>query len=513
MTTIHMPLLSMQHIDKFFFGKPANNDISLEVRAGEIHALLGENGAGKSTLMNILFGIYSLDGGTIYLKGKEVKFFSPREAIKSGIGMVHQHFMLVPTLTVSENITLGIKSTGHPLPDRKKINDNIRQLSHKYGLDVDPCALVSKLSVGEEQRVEIIKLLYRDVELLILDEPTAVLTPQEIERFFSVLKRLKEEGHSIILITHRIPEAMAISDRVTVLRNGTRIATVNTTETNKEELSRLMIGRNLKPIVRGARAKATEKDNPRLDVKELDYLEYGQGKLQKVSFSLYPGEILGIAGVDGNGQKELAECILGLRKATQGTISLNGVRIEKSSVAERKKLGLAYVSDDQHHDGLVMDMNLVENYLLRVHTYKDYIKNGLIDYQACSRVTEEAISAYNIKAPGINAPVRLLSGGNQQKLILARELTGNPSVIVALKPTRGLDIGAVEFVQKQLIERRNEGCSVLLISVDLEEILMLSDRIGVMNRGRVIEILDNNEGIDLAHIGLMMTGHTFEEKS
>lgn len=510
----YMTLLSMQHIDKSFFGKPANNDIFLEVQTGEIHALLGENGAGKTTLMNILFGIYPRDGGTIYWKGEEVNFSSPREAIKNRIGMVHQHFMLVPTLTVSENITLGLKSTGHPFPNRKSLNDNIRSLSHKYGLDVDPCALVSNLSVGEAQRVEIIKLLYRDVELLILDEPTAVLTSQEIERFFSVLKRLKEEGHSIILITHHIPEVMAIADRLTVLRGGSSIATVNTAETNREELSRLMIGRTLKPVVRGARAGSAEKDNPRLDVKELDYSEYGHNKLQKISFLLYPGEILGIAGVDGNGQKELAECILGLRKVTQGTISLNGIHIEKLKVSERREMGLAYISDDRQHDGIVMDMNLVENFLLKVHTDKNYIKNGFIDYKACSRVTEEAISVYNIKTSGTtNALVRLLSGGNQQKLILARELTGNPSLIVALKPTRGLDIGAVEFIQKKLIEHRKKGCGVLLISVDLEELLALSDRIGVMNRGRIIEILDNDERIDLTRIGLMMAGHTFEEKS
>ncbi len=501
-------LLSMRNIRKSFFGIPANDDISLDVGEGEIHALLGENGAGKTTLMNILYGIYSRDSGEILWKGEALNLRSPGEAIRQGIGMVHQHFMLVKTLTVSENITLGLRSQGHPFPDRKRLDSGICAISGRYGLDVDPKARVSSLSVGEQQRVEIMKVLYRKARLLILDEPTAVLTPVETESLFGVLRRLRAEGHSVILITHRIPEVLAVTDRISVLRDGAKIATIDTAEADPESLSRLMIGRKLKPASCEGRSAGGRGSSPVLEISSLDLARRGLGKLSDVSLSIGAGEILGIAGVDGNGQKELAECILGLRSAGPGSISILGARIEKTGVAARKRLGLAYISDDRHGDGLVMEMDLAENCLLSLKAGKGFVRNGFIDGKKCRAAAESAVTAFGIKTPGISVPVRLLSGGNQQKLILARELSGSPSVIVAFQPTRGLDIGAAEFIRERILERRAAGCAVLLISADLEEILALSDRICVIYHGRLSEAVPNDSCIDMTRIGLLMAGHS-----
>jgi simple sugar transport system ATP-binding protein len=500
----------MQNIDKSFFGNPANKDISLEVNKGEIHALLGENGAGKTTLMNILYGIYPRDSGIILWKDEEVNFTAPMEAIQNKIGMVHQHFMLVPTMTVSENITLGLKSTGHPFPNRRKLNKSIKDLSGKYGLNIDPEKKISDLSVGEEQRVEIIKLLYKNAELLILDEPTAVLTPQETESFFTILKRLKSEGHSVILITHKIPEVLAVTDRITVLRDGCKVAGVKTSEIDSIELSRLMIGRDLNPVTRNNKGSEDKDLKPRLIIENLSYSDQNLEKLHNITLTLRVGEILGIAGVDGNGQKELAECLIGIVNASRGKIKLDDSFIEKQSIAARKEMGLTYISDDRHHDGLILDMDLVENFLLKSDIQKDFTKFGFINYKKCRSVTEESVTSYNIKTPGTEVPISLLSGGNQQKLILARELSGNPSVIVAFQPTRGLDIGASEFIRKQLVELAEKGCSVLLISTDMDEILSLSNRIAVMYEGKMLAIMKNETDIDMTRIGLLMAGQ--EEK-
>lgn len=506
-----LALLSMQNINKSFFGNPANRNISLEVGKGEIHALLGENGAGKTTLMNILYGIYPRDNGIIRWKGEEVYFTAPREAILNRIGMVHQHFMLVPTMTVSENITLGLKSPGHPFPNRRKLNETIKNLSRKYGLNINPEANISDLSVGEEQRVEIIKLLYKNAELLILDEPTAVLTPQETEKFFTILKKLKAEGHAVILITHRIPEVMAVTDRITVLRDGCNVADINTSEIDSRELSKLMIGRDLNPVQRDKKLWEGTGNKLRLCIENLSYSDHNLEKLHDITLSLRPGEILGIAGVDGNGQKELAECIIGILKAGQGSIKLDDLPVDNLSIASRKKMGLSYISDDRHHDGLIMDMNLVENFLLKTDTQKNFLNRGFINYQKCRTETETAVTSYNIKTPGTEVPISLLSGGNQQKLILARELSGNPSVIIAFQPTRGLDIGASEFIREQLISLGKRGCSVLLISTDMEEILSLSDRLGVMFEGRMVAVMENDDDIDMTRIGLLMAGHNERE--
>ncbi len=495
-----MPSLEMRDITKTFFGKSANHTVNLTVGPSEIHALLGENGAGKTTLMNILYGIYQPDGGEIFLDNEAVLISSPKVAISHHIGMVHQHFTLVPTLTVSENITLGLKSPGYPFVHRRSLDEKIRTLSLRYGLEVDPTALVSSLSVGQQQRVEIIKLLYREAKLLILDEPTAVLTPQEVQSFFAILKRLRSEGHSVIIITHHIEEVLAITDRVTILRNGCNAGEVLTSKTSKEELSMLMIGRKLQrehrqPVV-------CSQDRSGLVVTDVALKD---GRLGPVSFSLAPGKIFGIAGVDGNGQKELAECILGIRKSHGGSVTLDDIPLDQLGIQKRKDLGIGYISDDRLSDSLVLDMDLKENMLLKLQGKNRLKRYGLLDRKALQACTEQAVQEYQIKTSSLSCPVRLLSGGNQQKLILAREMEGSPTLVVACQPTRGLDIGASESVHKVLLALRSEGCSVLLISADLEEIFDLSDDIAVMHGGSIMDVIPNRD-VDLTYVGLLMAG-------
>lgn len=503
------PILEMRHITKSFFGTKANDDVSLQVFPGEIHALLGENGAGKTTLMNILYGIYTADSGEVIWKGKSVSFTSPKDAIECGMGMVHQHFALVDKLTVSENITLGIKSKGYPFTDRELINSKINEISKTYGLDVNPNAKISTLSVGEQQRVEIMKLLYRDVDLLVLDEPTAVLTPKEIEDFFKVLKKLKEKGKSSIIITHRIPEVMEISDVVTILRDGKHIATANICGFNEESLSKAMIGRNLEILEKGKKNDFGEEG---LVIEGLCVEEKKRALLKDVSLNVRCGEILGIAGVDGNGQKQLAEAIVGIRKYKEGSISLNGTCLDKLSVNQRKCLGIGYVSDDRHRDGLVMDMTLSENMLLRSDRSK-FVKKGFISRSVLKEFTDDAIKKFTIKTYSTDVPIRLLSGGNQQKLILAREIGGNVKLIVAFQPTRGLDIGASEFIRELLLEYRNAGCAVLLISADLEEILSVGDRIAVIHDGMIMGEVESGSSVNMTEIGLMMAGKKIVKKN
>lgn len=499
------PILSMRNIDKAFFGVPANRDISLDVQQGEIHALLGENGAGKTTLMNILYGIYTCDSGEIWWKGEKVHFRSPKDAIARKIGMVHQHFSLVPNLTVSENITLGLKSKGYPFTDRKALNKKLMDISTRYGLSIDPDALVSTLSVGEQQRVEIIKLLYRDAQLLILDEPTAVLTMGETKEFFRILRKLKADGCSVIIITHRIPEVMEIADRVTVLRDAQQVVSTDIASLTESKLSEYMIGRQLKLMQRTPR-QVTEETGC---VLENVTIEDKKGRLlEDISFEIAPGEILGIAGVDGNGQKYLAEALVGIRCHQKGTITLCGQPLDHLDVSARKKLGIGYISDDRHKDGLVMDMSLADNMLLQQATVNQYVSKGFISRKKVMRATQEAISKFSIKAHSAVEAIRLLSGGNQQKLILARELFDGVKLIIAFQPTRGLDIGASEFVREQLLEYRKKGCCVLLISADLEEILSISDRVAVMHSGKIMGIVDNNESINMTDLGLMMAGRT-----
>jgi simple sugar transport system ATP-binding protein len=511
-------MLAMRDIRKSFAGVPANDGISFDVGEGEIHALLGENGAGKTTLMNILYGIYAADSGSIVWRGEVLGGHGPKEAIAQGIGMVHQHFMLVPTLSVSENITLGLKSRGHPFPDRRRLDTDILELSARYGLDVDPAAKVASLSVGERQRVEIMKLLYRDARLLILDEPTAVLTPGETDGLFRVLATCKGQGHSVILITHRISEVLAFADRITVLRDGARVATLEAAGATAAGLSTLMIGRELKsPARRTAPAASLPRsaagDRAGLEARAISLRPVAGKGLQSVSFSVAPGEIFGIAGVDGNGQKELAECLLGLRIPDSGKLLFGGLPVEGLGPRQRKRRGLAYVSDDRHHDGLVLGFDLAENYLLGKLDDPRFVRFGLVDRKACLRGAGGAIADYHVKTRGPTEEVRLLSGGNQQKLILARELSSGPAIIVAFQPARGLDIGATEFVHERLLERRAAGSSVLLISSDMDELLGLADRLAVLHRGRLSPAYDNDGSLDMMRIGLLMGGQGMAEEA
>lgn len=507
-----MPLLEMKHITKSFSGVYANEDVSLTVERKEIHALLGENGAGKTTLMNILFGIYHADQGTIFLEGKEVCFRSPKEAIAHGIGMVHQHFSLVKKMTVLDNVILGLKSEGI-LADRKTARKNICGLAKKYGLSVNPDAKVSDLSVGEQQRVEILKALYRNVSLLILDEPTGVLTPQETENFFQVLRKLKDEGYGIIIITHRLSEIMAISDKVTILRDGRMVKELVTLESDSRELSSYMIGRELREDVQ-ERKETAGGDGLILEGVTLVRGHGTKKSLDHIQMAVQKGEILGIAGVEGNGQKELAEVIGGIRKHSKGSIRFLGEDIGRLGVKERFRAGISYISDDRHADSLVLDMSVTENLILREYQTPVYAKRGILNYKKAEERANEALEEYRIKASGksgVKTPVKLMSGGNQQKVILSREISSGAKLVVASQPTRGLDIGATEFVHQTLLAQRNDNKCVLLISADLDEIMSLSDRIAVMFEGRIAGILNRSDA-DVNKIGLLMGGVALERE-
>lgn len=505
-----MALLEMQQICKAFSGVYANDHVDLTVEKGEIHALLGENGAGKTTLMNILFGIYSADSGQILWKGEPVRFASPKDAIAAGIGMVQQHFSLVRKMTVLDNIILNLRDNRFVL-DRKQARQRVCALAEKYGLTVDPDAQVGNLSVGEQQRVEILKALYRDVELLILDEPTGVLTPQETAQFFEVLRALQKEGYGIIIITHRMSEIMAISDRVTILRDGKKVAQLVTAQTQPDELSRHMIGRELN--------ESYDVDTPPgeetlLSLEAISLPRKKKGHpLHDITLELRRGEILGVAGVEGNGQKELAEIITGIQHPSQGRVVLDGQEIQRETVRQRYERGVVYISDDRLNDSLVTDMDLTENLMLRDYCRAPFSHKGLLDRKAMLQTAKEKIQRYQVRSSGTSGeatPVRLLSGGNQQKLIVAREITDRAQVVVASQPTRGLDIGATEFVRDRLVEQRNAGKGVLLISADLEEIMALSDRIAVLFGGRIVGVLTRQEAT-VEQIGLLMGGITGKE--
>ena len=503
-----MAILEMKNISKAFSGVYANENVNLAVEKGEIHALLGENGAGKTTLMNILFGIYTADSGEIYWKDKKVEFDSPREAIEQGIGMVHQHFALVQKMTVLDNIILGLKQEGLFL-SRMEARKSIVELAEKYGLLVRPDARIRDLSVGEQQRVEILKALYRNVDLLILDEPTGVLTPKETQDFFEVLRRLKSEGYAVIIITHRMSEIMAISDRVTILRDGKKIKDLVTSETNPTELSMYMIGRELQESFEIQKQQGSE---IALELKDVHVAKGEKAILDHVNMTVRKGEVLGIAGVDGNGQTELAEVIAGIRKITSGDICFMNENIQKDSVKQRFEKGISYISDDRHADGLVIDMSLKDNMLLKHYDKEPYSKKGIFNKKPMDDLADSAIEKFQIKTTGTSGKesiVKLLSGGNQQKIIIAREVTEDAKLVIANQPTRGLDIGATEFVRQTLMDVRNSNRSVLLISADLEEILALSDRIAVMFGGRIVGVLNRDEA-DVQKIGLLMGGVTKE---
>jgi len=498
------PLLEMIEISKLFGDTLANDRANFEVEPGEIHALLGENGAGKSTLMSILYGLYRPTSGEIRLRGKPVEITAPRVAIANGIGMVHQHFMLIPALSVVENVVLGLRQDREPLLDLRKAASRILDVSKQYGMAVDPQARVSELSVGEQQRVEIVKALYRGADLLILDEPTAVLTPQEAQDLFRVLRTLKDEGHAVIFISHKLNEVMAISDRVTVLRSGQTVGTVKTAATRQEELARMMVGRE---VLFDLKRPPVEPGPVVLEVRDLEAggLRGGLRALDRISFEVRAGEILGIAGVDGNGQSELVEAVTGLRKVSGGQVLIRSKDVTNSTPRRVLECDVAHVPGDRQRRGLVPSMSVKENLILQVYYRRPYARGAFINWRVVHDYCRRLVADYDVRTAGIEALVRHLSGGNQQKIILARELDRRPNLLIAMHPTRGLDVGATEFVHSQIFRERERGCAVLLVSTELDEIMALSDRIAVIYEGRVIGIVRRDEA-ELQQLGLMMAG-------
>ena len=492
-------IVEMQGITKAFPGVTANSDVHFELKRGEIHALLGENGAGKTTLMNILYGLYTPDAGKIIINGEEVHFATARDAIAHGLGMVHQHFMLVQRFTVAENIILGQKTPRFPLIENMEdVTARLMEISDRYGLTISPSALIRTLSVGEQQRVEILKALYRGA-----DEPTAVLTPQEVEDFLRILRKLTDEGKSIIFITHKLNEVLSISDRVTVLRDGKNIGTMETKCADEETLARMMVGRE---VLFHLEKNPLHPGPVMLSVNDLCAKnDRGLDALKNVSFEIRSGEILGIAGVDGNGQSELEQVIAGLRNAESGTISINGKDVTNHSPKAIGEAGLAHIPSDRYKMGLISSFSVAENSVLERVEKKPFTHNGLLDIRAIFSEGIRLVKKFDVRTPSIQTKAGKLSGGNAQKLILARELARDPKCLIAAQPTRGLDVSAIEYVHQQLLNQRDEGVAVLLFSTELTEILQLSDRIAVMFNGEIVGILDA-ENADVLEIGLMMTG-------
>lgn len=500
--------VELRGIVKRFPGVVANDRINFDVRAGEVHALLGENGAGKTTLMRILYGLYQPDEGQILINGQPVIIRSPADSIRQGLGMIHQHFMLVPTLSVAANVALGLPSSRGLVLDLDRVGQRIKDLAQSYSLQVDPQAMVWQLSVGEQQRVEILKALYRGADLLILDEPTAVLTPQEVKDFFITLRRMADEGHSLIFISHKLHEVLSISDRVTVLRNGRVVQTLQTSTTNRPELARLMVGREV--LLRVERP-AVEKGAPLLTLNDLWAMgDKGIPAVRGVNLEVHAGEILGIAGVSGNGQREMAETIAGLRKPTQGQVQIDRVDVTGWQPEALIRQGLAYISEERFLDGVIKELSVEENLMLEEHGRSPYAQGIFLNFPRIADHTQRLIQDFEIKTPTRKTPVRNLSGGNVQKLIMARELSRKPSVLIASQPTRGVDIGSTEYIHQCLISQRAQGTATLLISEDLDEILNLSDRIAVMYEGHVIGIVDRDQATT-EQLGLMMAGVAAKE--
>jgi ABC-type uncharacterized transport system ATPase subunit len=495
-------VLEMRGVTKTFGPVKANDDVSITLHRGEILGLLGENGAGKSTLMKILYGLYKPDAGSIFLDGEEVEIHDPKDAVERGIGMVHQHFTLIPPLTVAENIVLGAEPRRGASLDLERAVKATEELSERYGLRVDPRSRVADLSVGVRQRVEILKTLYRDARILVLDEPTAVLTPQETEDLFSVLKELVADGLSIIFITHKLGELLGVSDNITIIRDGHVVDTVKTAETNEGELARLMVGRD---VLLRVEKKSAELGEPRLAAEGLVVLSStGATAVDGVSIEVRAGEILGVAGVDGNGQTELAEALAGIRPVESGHVYLDGENVTSLGADDRQERGLAYVPEDRGTKGLVLDFHLYENNTLKTYDEPPFSRWGWIFPRIMRRRAGENLRAYDVRPPDPDARAGSLSGGNQQKAIIAREFSGDPGVVIAYQPTRGVDVGAIEFIHSQLLEQRSEGKAILLISLELEEVRSLSDRIVVLYAGRIV----GEVGPDATdeELGLLMAG-------
>ena len=501
-------VIEMLNITKEFPGIIANDDITLQLRKGEIHALLGENGAGKSTLMNVLFGLYQPEKGEIRVRGEKVSITNPNIANDLGIGMVHQHFMLVDTLTVTENIILGQEPTKFGKINIKDASAEIRKISEQYGLRVDPDAKISDISVGMQQRVEILKTLYRGAEILIFDEPTAVLTPQEIKELIAIMKKLIAEGKSIILITHKLKEIMEVCDRCTVIRKGKGIGTVNIAETNPNELASLMVGRE---VVFKTEKKDAEPAEVVLSIEGLTVKDARNVTAVKgLNLEVRAGEIVGIAGVDGNGQSELLEALTGLRKIDSGTIKLRDKNITKLAPRKMTESGIGHIPQDRHKHGLVLDFTMKENMVLQTYYKEPYSKMGVLQYKEITKKAKDLIAEYDVRTPSENTLARALSGGNQQKAIIGREVDRNPDLLIAAQPTRGLDVGAIEFIHKKLIEQRDHGKAVLLVSFELDEIMNISDRIAVIYEGQIVAIVNPKETTE-QELGLLMAGSKKEK--
>jgi simple sugar transport system ATP-binding protein len=496
-------MLELRNITKTFGDVIANNDVSISVQKGTIHAIVGENGAGKSTIMRIAYGFYNADSGQILVNGNAVDIKNPHDAIRLGIGMVHQHFMLVDTMTVAENIILGAETGNAAALDLDKADSDIRALSDELKLNINPKAFIEDLSVGQQQRVELLKALYRNAELLILDEPTAVLSPQEVEEFFVILRRMKEQGKTIIIITHKLEEVLAISDDVTVMRDGKVVGNVKTSETNAQDLARMIVGRDV--LLRVEKTDA-EPDGNVLDVVNLSIPGKHGLAVDDVSFSVRAGEIVGIAGIEGNGQTELIEALAGLCKPSSGEIKFEGSDVTRRSARDLKELGIAHIPEDRHKRGLLLASDLAENSILGVH-YRPPIAetSGLMNTAAINTRVNEIIKNFDVRPPVASLPAKALSGGNQQKLIIGREFELNPKLLLVSQPTRGVDIGAIEFIHRKLIALRDAGSAILLVSAELEEVTALADRLLVIREGAIVGEVDPKT-TSTEDIGLMMTG-------
>jgi len=495
-------ILEMRSIRKAFPGVVANDDVSFDVRRGEVHALLGENGAGKSTLMNILYGLYRPDGGEIHVNGKPVSFTSAREAIQAGIGMVHQHFMLIPVMTVAENIVLGVEPSRRLILDESGAERRVRELSEQFGLAVDPKALVSDITVGQQQRVEILKALYRNADLLILDEPTAVLTPQEAGELFQIIGRLQADGKSIIFISHKLKEVLEIADRITVLRRGKTIETVPRAGATEASLAHSMVGRD---VLLRVEKTAAQPGDVLLAVEDLHvHDDRGIEKVRGISFDVKAGEIVGIAGVDGNGQTELIDAITGLQSIQSGTVTVAGTQLTHASARTALDLGVGHIPEDRQRRGLVLEFSIAENIALHDYARQPDARFGFIFPRRMTDRAKRLIADFDVRGGGTSTPAGVLSGGNQQKLVAAREIDRDPKVLIAAQPTRGLDVGAIEYLHRRLVAERDKGRAILLVSLELDEILSLSDRILVLYEGQIAG--EHTGEVSEEQIGLEMLG-------
>lgn len=497
------PVLEVRGISKQFPGVLANDQVDFDLQAGEIHALLGENGAGKTTLMNVLYGLYSADSGEIYRNGQLVAMHSPKDAIALGIGMVHQHFMLIPVFTVTENIMLGSETLKNGQLDHRTVSARVRELSRQYGLDIDPEAYVRDLPVGVQQRVEIVKALYRNAEVLILDEPTAVLTPQEVEDLIKIMRELTTKGVSIIFITHKLKEVLAISDRITVMRAGKVVGTVAPEETDESQLAAMMVGREVILEVEKEPAKPGKEV---MQVRDLVVTDVrGLNAVQGVTFSVRSGEVLGIAGVQGNGQTELAEALTGLRQPQSGQIIFLDKDVTNKTPRPLMENGLSHVPEDRQRHGLVMPYPIADNLVLCTYYLPPFGVNFVIRNIAVDKNARKLVHDFDVRTPSPYVATSTLSGGNQQKVIVARELSRPVRLLIANQPTRGLDVGSIEYIHSQIVRIRDEGAAVILVSAELDEIMALSDRVAVMYRGQIVDIVDAAK-VTRAQLGLMMAG-------